>query len=265
MARGDVFVLELSRLNKELASGLRGKFAVVWSLGVADTSRSSATTRPHSRLVIADAVFATPPTLAQLTKRTLRPMFCEYLPSPVPGMYFIEDGPLPRGVTLLGTLSSPPACPHYVCYAAWSSFALIFDLQWRHLHERDKVAAAAEKARAAAEKRALAATRKRRAGGLAGMKRRTPVAAWTGLVPAKHAKAVRALITQAITDLAAAPPKKRLAVVKQLVERINEYHDEAGSFIDTPEREALLESLEDLAHVGGLGSIAAKLDAWRDW
>lgn len=52
MARGDVFALDLARVSKEVAAGLRGKYAVVWSLGAADTSRTSATTRPHSRLVI---------------------------------------------------------------------------------------------------------------------------------------------------------------------------------------------------------------------
>ena len=124
MARGDIFVLDLQKLNKQVATGLRGKYAVVWSLGEVDTSRTSATTRPHSRLVIADAIFDAPPTLAQLKRRTLQPMFCEYR-AREPGMYFIEDGALPRGVTLLGQVADPPDCPEYVCYAAWSSFALL--------------------------------------------------------------------------------------------------------------------------------------------
>jgi hypothetical protein len=243
---------------------LRGKHAVVWSLGAADTSRTSATTRPHSRLVIADAVFDAPPTLAQLRRQPLRPMFCEFR-AREPGMYFIDDGALPRGVTLLGQLAHPPDCPEHVCYASWSSFALIFDLQWRHLHAKEQLAAAAEKTRAAASRRALAATRKRRAGGLTGMTRRTPLAAWTGLVPAKHARAVREMIKRTITELAAAPVKQRAAVLEALVERINAYNDKAGSFIDTAEREALLECLEDLAVVSKLGAITREIDAWRDW
>lgn len=268
MARGDAFALDLARLRKEIAAPLRGKYAVVWSLGAADTSRTSATTRPHSRLVISDAVFDTQPTLAQLERCTLTPMVCEYRALEL-GLYFVEDGPLPRGVTLLGQLASPPEVPEYVCYGAWSSFALIFDLQWRHLHERDKLAAQQQKARAATEKLAQAAARKRRAGGLEGMKRRTQVAVWTKLVPAKHARAVRAMISEAIADLAKTPAKtpakKRLAILEALVERINAYNDAAKEFIDTPEREALLECLEDLAAVSGLGSITAQLDEWRDW
>jgi len=133
-------------------------------------------------------------------------MFCEYLGGGLgarePGMYFIEDGALPRGVTLLGRLVDPPACPKHVCYASWSSFALIFD-------------------------------RRSRRG--------------TGLVSVKHARAVRAMIVVAIAELAVAPV------------------DKAGSFIDTAERDALLECLEDLAVVGKLGSITRELDAWRDW
>jgi len=264
VARGDIFVLDLQKLNKQVATGLRGKYAVVWSLGEADTSRTSATTRPHSRLVIADAIFDAPPTLHG-TRRTSVVAFAASAARREPGMYFIEDGALPRGVTLLGQVADPPDCPEYVCYAAWSSFALIFNLQWRHRHEKQKRAAEDQQAVAAAVKRATAATRKRRAGGFAGMKRRTLLAAWTGLVPPKHARAVRDMIKLAISALASAPVKQRAAVLEALVERINAYNDKAGSFIDTAEREALVECLEDLAEVSKLGSIKRELDEWRDW
>jgi hypothetical protein len=74
-----------------------------------------------------------------------------------------------------------------------------------------------------------------------------------------HAKALRTLLREAIAQK---PTKPRM---RKLVEAINDYNDANGSFIDTAEREALMEALESIAASHGLGMLTKELDAWRDW
>jgi len=77
---------------------------------------------------------------------------------------------------------------------------------------------------------------------------------------------VRAILTDAIAEIvdAGSDATKRTAI-KGAVERINAFDRTHGSFIETGEREALLECLTDIAVAAGLGELREQLDDWRDW
>jgi hypothetical protein len=260
------YALDLHALYEEVHPKIRGKYALVWRLGPVPPPKDVPDQPPHSLLAMADVLFDAPPALANLKRRKLRVQICSYHLPPMPATLFVEDGPLPRGVTSIGELATPPPPPEYRCYGYWRTFAIYANQQWRHEH--DQVAIAAETARVLEKQRAKddAARRKRRAGGLDGLARRTLVRDWDGLVRKPARLAVRKLLGDAIRTLAATrgvAAKKQ--VLEQLVEAINRYNDDHGSFIDTPEREALMTCLEDVAAAAGLGEMTAALDEWRDW
>lgn len=190
-------------------------------------------------------------------RRSRRPLV-----SNEPGIYLLQDTAFPRGVTLLGALAKRPKLTRrestWVTYADWSNFVIAWDAAWR----REQGAAEEEAARAREAAKAAAATQKRRSRGLKGV----PLApALSKLVSKRRAEAVRAMLVEAVRSLAARSRAARLAALEALVVQLNEYDEAQRGFIDTAEREALLECLEDLAAVSGLGDVSAKLDAWREW
>jgi len=265
MERGEAFALDLKALYPQVHAKLRGKYAVVWSMGAVDVSATHHK-RPHSRVVMSDAIFDSPPTLATLRRRSVRVLTLTYWAKPEPATFFIEDAPLPKGVTAIGRLTSLPKVKPYRCYAYWSSFALHRSNQWRHDHDRKALELEAKKDAAKEQAKALAQQKARRAGGLAQMKRRTLVAEWTGLVSAGRCRSVRRMLRESIGEIARVDSMaRRRALLQTLVERINAYDDAQGCFIETPEREALMTCLEDIAVVGGLGAMTKQLDQWRDW
>lgn len=255
MKAADVFALEFTRLYRDIQPALRGKFGVAWCLGPA---------LGRMRCAVGDELFDEMPSLASVKGRALRvrnlPQFDQ------PCVYLLEDGPLPRGVTHLGVLDEQPPVTQreaeFVTYAAWSNFVIAWDAAWRRENPTAAPAATATQARAKAE----AAIERRRAGGLEGFARRKLAKGLTGLVSARRAEALRRILGQGITALTAAKSKVgRTRALEAVVVAINEYDAAQRGFIDTAEREVLLECLQDLAALSGLGDVTAKLDRWRDW
>lgn len=187
---------------------------------------------PHVRVVLADTLFDAAPTkIPTLRART----FVHRTPN-VPAVSCVPDEPLPRGATLLGTIAKLPPIDDYVLFGYWAG--LVRDLHYSWLDEHTPVPAAKPPA-------------PRKLG-------KVLLPEWTGLVEARHVKAVRALLREAVTDN---PTKKRM---RELVEAINDYNDK-HSFIDTAEREALMQTLEDIAAAHGHGMMTKQLNSWRDW
>jgi hypothetical protein len=89
---------------------------------------------------------------------------------------------------------------------------------------------------------------------------------WKGLVPARARTRVQELLVECVTKLRALRKPDRatkLAVIQATVEKINAWNDRA-SVIETPEREALCNAIDDIGHAAGLrGRDLA--GHFRDW
>ena len=259
MKAGDVVALEFSTLFREVSAPLRKKHGVAWCIGPAG---SNAAGTPLVRCAVADVLFDSSPTLDQVQGVELK---VRVVPpgQNQPGVYLLEDLALPRGVTLLGALARKPSVTRreatFVTFAAWSNFVIAWDAAWR----REQGAAKESAVQARATAKAEAAKKKRRSGGLEGV----PLApVLTRLVSKRRAAVLTTMMRDGVVALAAASSRRaRLSALENLVTRLNEYDEAQGGFIDTAEREALLESLEDLAAVCGLDDVSARLDAWREW
>src|SRR5262245_53144464 len=132
MPNVEAYALDLRALYKELHPKLRGKFALVWRLGAVKLPADRPDQSPHSRLAMADVLFDGKPTLADLKRKTLRVQTNSYRTPPETAILFVQDGPLPRGVTALGEVAAPPKHADYRCFGYWEAFALYCHLQWRH-------------------------------------------------------------------------------------------------------------------------------------
>lgn len=260
MKRGNVYSLDLRRIFSGVHPKLRGKHAIAWCDGPSSGG--------GSRFLLADVVFTKAPTLADVRRKKLRALALTRDAHAVP-VYRINDDE-ERGLTLLGSLEDMPRPPKAqlgrAAESEWIHVAMDFHWQWREVND----AAALARARAAEDakerKTAEAAARRRRKGGLAGIGRRTLIADWDGMVAKRRTSEVRAILEDAITGLVEAESNaaKRTAI-KLAVERINAFDRKQGGFIETGEREALLDCLTDIAVAGGLGEMREQLDDWRDW
>lgn len=234
MQRGDVFVVDLVKVLPEVDRALKGKYALAWCTGPVDTSWMPKPT-PHVKVVLADTLFDAPPTkIPTLRART----FVHRTPN-VPAVSCVPDEALPRGVTLLGTIAKLPRVEDYVLFGYWAG--LVRDLHYSWLDEHAPAPAA----------KPPAARKPRKLG-------KVLLPEWTGLVEARHVKAVRALLREAVATKLTKP------AMRKLVDAINAYNDK-HNFIDTPEREALMQTLEDIAAAHGLGMMTKQLNNWRDW
>lgn len=248
MNTGDVAALDFSVLYREVSASLRNKHGVAWCLGAAGTN---AVGMPLVRCAVADVLFDERPTLRRLEKLELKVR--EFTQLRAPGVYLLEDKPLPRGVTLLGTLAKPPRVSRraatFVSYAGWSNFVIAWDASWRREHEAPRTA---PKVAPKPRPRSLADVRL--------------APALPRLVSKRRAAAMQGMLREGVGALSAARSRRaRLAALEAVVERLNAYDEAQRGFIDTAEREALLECLAELAAASGLGDVSAKLDAWREW
>jgi hypothetical protein len=268
MVPGDVYSLDIHTLFRDAHPKLHGKHGVAWCVGPAGKDWRGVSL---VRYALADVLFDAPPTLAEVRRRKLRIQTFSFSLTPAPGVYVIEEGEPPRGVVHLGKLTKLPALrpaeQSHANRASWRNFAVSCHFQWRHDHDQEALPAEAHRAQAKTRGDEEAARKKRRAGGLPALARRKLVPEWTGLVSKKRADAVRKILSLAIAELRSEGATKttKLAALETAVERINAYNDKQSCFIDTPEREALMTCLGDLAAVSGLGTIDERLDEWRDW
>lgn len=246
-----------------------GLYSFCWIAGHAEVRNGG----DFITYAMASWVSKQPPTQAEIDGRTVLvlteggqayPYVCKMSESP------------PRSWKRLGVIADPArGVPAPAGYNSCSSFAWVALREWQWLHDRGQRAkddAAEAKAMAADEEaetgktRALAAKRKQ--GSLASLARSPDLLfEWDGLVRKPDRLAVQKLIQAGARALAKLPatakPAAKRAVLQATFEAINAWNDRRN-VIDTPEREALIDALDDIAHAAGLrGKDLGK--AWRDW
>ncbi|MBA3391289.1 MAG: hypothetical protein H0T89_01535 [Deltaproteobacteria bacterium] len=268
MKKGEVYAIDVGAVYRPAHKALHGKILLAWCYGPAGKLASG---EPLYRFAVGDTLFDKKPALAEVRKRKLVVnTLTNNNPAGVAAVYDAQEAPS-RGVTLLGELTSlPPLTPKQIKQqppsGGWVGMALDYNFHWREIHDGASLKRARDAEDAKEKKKAGAATKKRRAGGLAGMARRTLLADWKGLVSKKRADATRAILKAAIAELLKTKETSaRTKVLEKAVLAINAYDDKQGGFIETPEREALMECLEDLASASGLGNVTEQLNDWRDW
>jgi hypothetical protein len=135
--------------------------------------------------------------------------------------------------------------------------------EWRLLHDREAIEA--EWARAS-EKRARAVEARRRGLTLGKMLREKPFAraAWSPRI-VREVRRIFRDATRALMDLdAKGTSRQRSAALRRIVTELNALDDPEG-FIETPEREAFVARVEELARLVGLSNAGEKLTGHRDW
>jgi hypothetical protein len=89
---------------------------------------------------------------------------------------------------------------------------------------------------------------------------------WDGLTSKRDRESVEKILRSAASSLAkraSAKPAAKRKALEATFEALNAWNDRR-SVIETPEREALIDALDDIAHAAGLrGRDIGK--EWRDW
>ena len=270
MKKGEVYAVDLRAVYREAHKALHGKYVVAWCDGT--TGSKDGYGKMAYRFGVGDVLFDAKPTLAEVRKRKLKVLVRTLNhPKGLAGVYRIsEDDDLERGVTLLGELSTlPPLTPRQKREGddgKWFHVAQGWHLQWRHANDGVAMKSARDAEEANRAKAAASAQKKRRAGGLVGLARRTLAPDLTGLISNTRATALRAILEAAIGDqLKIALPREKKKALRLAVAKLNTYDKNHGGFIETPEREALMICLEDIAAASGLGEMTEELNEWRDW
>jgi hypothetical protein len=270
MKKGEIYAVDLGVVYRQTHKALRGKYIVAWCDG--PTGMNDSYGKKGFSFGVGDALFDTRPTLADVRKRKPK-LLVRILDNPkgLAAVYRLyQDDDLERGVTLLGELATLAPLTRTQKsqgdHGQWYNVAQEWQFEWRVRNDGAALKAAQEAGRKKESRAAAAATAKRRAGGLAGLARRTLAPDLTGLVSSARANALRAILKRAIAELLKTTPgARRKTVLKSTVAKLNAYDEKHDGFIETPEREALLMSLEDIAVASGLGEMTAELAEWRDW
>lgn len=182
----------------------------------------------------------------------------------------------PKSWKALGTISDPTRhVPEPVGYGNFDSLAWTPLREWQWKNARGQMAAddAAEREELEKESNAddarLAKLRRARASAtLAELARsKTILFEWEGLQRKPDRSAVEAILRDAARALAKLPrnatPAAKRKVLQSTFDAMNAWN-ERRSVIDTPEREALIDAIDDIAHAAGLkGRDIGK--KWRDW
>lgn len=270
MKKGEVYAVDLRAVFRPAHKALHGKYVVAWCDG--PTGMNDAYGKKMFRFGVGECLFDAKPTLADVRKRKPN-VLVRTLNNPkgLAAVYRIPaDEDLERGVTLLGELSTlPPLTAKQKREGddgQWYHVAQEWNFEWRHENDGAALKRARDAVHAKQARAAAAATKKRRAGGLVGLARRTLAPDLTGLISSARATALRAILKTAIADqLKASKPSEKKKALQLAVTRLNTYDEKHGGFIETAEREALMTCLEDIAAASGLGDMSDDLNAWRDW
>ncbi|MBL0215799.1 MAG: hypothetical protein IPQ07_18205 [Myxococcales bacterium] len=179
----------------------------------------------------------------------------------------------PRSWKRLGTISSPArGVPKPISYSACESFAWVALREWQWRNDRkqrdvDDAAEAREIARdqEANDTRARMLREKRRTSSLASLGRSKDILfEWDGLVRTSDRTAVETILRETARVLAkATKPAEKKKVLEAGFERVNAWNDRRN-VIETPEREALIDAFDDVAHAAGL-RVRDIGKNWRDW
>lgn len=157
-------------------------------------------------------------------------------------------------------------------WSGWENLAFHVLLQWRWVHEREKVLAEdAEKAAADARAREVFLAKEKTRGltlTLAKVRTAKPFASWKGHVKPAIVKESRALLVRCVDELVALGPQARkatkIAVFKKCIEGFNDLDTTHDRWIMTIEREDICEAFQDVVAAAGLIE-EALADRWRDW
>ncbi len=264
-----MYAVDLRAVYRPAHKALHGKYVVAWCDGT--TSNTDGYGRKVYRFAVGDALFDTRPTLAQVRARKPN-VLVRTLDDPrgrAEVLRISEDDELDRGVTLLGELTTLPALtPKQIRQGddgEWLHVGQAWHLHHRHEHDAAAMQRARDTEDAKQATAAAALREKRRAGGLAGMARRTLARDLTSLVSKARATGLRAILARAIREqLRLALPREKKKALQHTVEALNAYDEKHGNFVETPEREALMTCLEDIAAASGLGEMTEQLNEWRD-
>lgn len=259
-AVGEVFLAPLGH----------GLCSFCWVVGHAEVVNGG----DYLTFAMASWVGKQPPTPADLDARTVL-VLSQPGEEGKPHVRKLSDA-MPRGWKRLGTIADPTrGVPAPISYSAPASFAWIAlrDWQWRHDRGQRAKDDAAERAADDAENQAETARTKalatKRKQASLGSLARSPdlLFEWDGLVRKPDRVAVQKLLQALARALAKLPatakPAAKRALLQAAVEAINAWNDRRN-VIDTAEREALIDALDDIAHAAGLrGKDLGQ--AWRDW
>jgi hypothetical protein len=136
---------------------------------------------------------------------------------------------------------------------------------WRMIHDRPALEAEWTLAREAREQRAAERARTRT---LPKMLREKLFASWSEMCPPRVLRKVRRIFRDATRDLivlqAKGTKRQRTAVLKRIVTELNTLDDKEGC-IETVEREAIVQRVEELAALVGVSNDEEELTGHRDW
>jgi hypothetical protein len=145
--------------------------------------------------------------------------------------------------------------------------------QWRWDNDRAALIAEeeAEKQREAEAEKKCQEERKRylRSLTLHDLREYSFLTRWKKYPPPKATRESRKVLRNAVDSLVelgpAATKQKKLAILQQCIESINNLDEKLDHFIETQEREDICEEFDAIVHAAGLGKLKNLADRWRDW
>ena len=141
--------------------------------------------------------------------------------------------------------------------------------EWRWAHDGAAVMAEDAVEATAAEARQADANRANGAITLESFQKRKLFADWEGHVPRKMIAAARKLVKETAARLAALGPKlprrKARAILRDCVVAFNELDEANDHWIETTEREDIVDAFDILARLAGFADEPELADEWRDW
>jgi len=276
---GDVYAFQTAPLN-EFASPETNRYAAFKIIGVNDQ---------HLAIAVLDGVWDRLPRLIEVSKaRVLRQhRFAHTGRTAAFGVQtaWWKPGDL-KAIVLIGrvqlTAEESGLGGDIISFAVGTSHATLNAVnstaegEWRWANDREALIAEHEKTRArdAAIRAAEEERYRTRLSKLTWdqLLSETPFERWSPsppFPPANFTQSARQTIHAACRDLSALGPKPKKAqvraVLKGCVEWFNKADAEAGSVIETEEREDIFAALEEMAFVARQKALVEEIDAWRDW
>jgi hypothetical protein len=181
------------------------------------------------------------------------------------------NGPPPKEFISVGTLAPSAddlaAKVHHFIY--WSAITEGVLDEWRWAHDRDAVLAEDAVEAAEVQRRQAEADRAKAAVTLASFQKQKLFPDWADPTPRKMIGAARKVMKEAAAQLEALGPKpdkrKARAILRRCIETFNELDEANDHWIETIEREDIVETFDILARLVGFSDDANLADEWRDW
>jgi hypothetical protein len=181
------------------------------------------------------------------------------------------NGPPPKMFLRVGNIppSEADLAADVLHYVVWSAITQEVLAEWRWAHDREAVMAEDLAEATAAEKRRAEANRAKAAITLDSFQKRKLFADWEGHVPRKMITAARMVIKETAAKLVALGPKlprrKARAILRDCIVAFNELDEANDHWIETTEREDIVDAFDILARLAGFADEPELADEWRDW